>query len=850
MSYLKQHPNKSGLISFILVLLALSGNAFSQDIYQRYFDGLRQRRLYIIAEDYAVELLNGQRLLFDEQAQVTIQLALTLAEHGSHVQQDQRNELWQEAERLLSDFSKTSANNPRLIQVQAELAILPARFGDVFAWESQVFPNDKATQEVASDYFQRAINQIDILESTQFRKQSKPTESEIVDGALSGEEFGELGLKLSYFKAKSRLYLAMFSQPSPNKAGQLIDAAQQLETLSKSRIDSIWKERARLLRAKLARYEKEFAAAESILKSLARDPDSANLRDEILAERVRIQIDQGKIDSGLKLITDEISAGRMISDEVRSVAVEGLIAAWKIADDQGQKELQAELFREALGHHELTRGKWRQLTHARTRVTQQSMELGGELASIVHQAQQSYRNGDSGDAVKQFRLAAAVAHRERKQSLAIEYAFTAGSIEVQRQNWAAAAEVFSEIVGQFPDEAKASDAALMKAFAYGQIYLEQPNADSRRDYEEALRETRGKFSGTSAAGEATWMLAAHNEQRLQWTDALEVYRKIDPASTRFDSASLRIAVLYDNILTRLKTIGGPVAEWEDRLVEEIVRIEDSFPDGNVLRSLEQCQASLLIARLLLQHRDRWYGVADQWLERVSKTVDYQHTEASISGTEIDPKWIQVDRAASQMRIVSLAGQENLRQARAILLELHKTDPATMLGILVGLTEMTSQIDERYQVELGHLQLEAIQRLNESREILTPQQRSLLDRSHAEAFIAIGNLPEAAEIYVSLLEDSPRNESLIRQLIAVLMKRGKAEDLVEARKWWAKFERMNPSGSEKWIEARLEIAKLDHRVGKTKEAQKLLGVTQALYPKLGSPSLKRDFENFRAEITNP
>ncbi len=840
----------AGLLShyFLIACLILTPVLLpADDIHHRYFEGLRQRGLYLIAEDYAVNRLNGNRLLLDARAHVTIELALTLTEHGAHANSEQRQELWDEAERLLSEFITKFPENPRILEVQAELALLPARFGDSVAWDFEVNPGNLRSKDAAQQYYQQAVQELARLESTQLSQPSKPSASDLADGALSLNELNELKHKVAYFKASSNLFLALNSVSGPNKAGLLIDVSNQLESLSKSRDASDWTVRAKLLRAKLARLEDDYHRADALLKGLANAETANFLNDEILAEQVRVQLDQDKIASGLKLITDQIAMGKPISDEVRSVAVEGLLAAWKVAGSKGNNELQQELLSEAKGHHEITRGKWHQLTHARILGVQQRLNLGDELAQLIQIAQENYHSGKLKEAVDLFRRAAAVAHRERKQDLAVEYAFTAGSIEIQQQNWSSASSIFNEIIQLFPKHSKASDAGLMKAFAFGQIYVLQPTTESRVNYETALEEIRKQFTGTLSATEATWMLAVHQEQRLQWTDAIELYRDIKPEHPRYDAAMLRIVILYEKILSRLRSVDGPVLEWEDQLVEEIVRIENHFPSGNVLRSLEQCQTSLMVAQLLLQHRDRWYAVADQWLERVARTVDYQRTEASISNTTIDTNWLQVDRAAAQLRIVSLAGQENLQQAREILIELQKTDPTTMLGILLGLTEMTSKIDRRHQVELGHLQQEAINRLSQSRDQLTQQQQDLLDDSHAEAYIAIGNLPEAAEIYESLIQKSPRNERLIRKVIAVLMKRGKAEDVLKARKWWTRVESLHAAGSEEWIESRLEIAKLDHCLGKTDDARKLLGVTLALYPKLGSPELKQHFEEFLSEI---
>ncbi len=830
------------VVSFFAVSMATA-----DELQRKYFDGLRARGLYLVAEDYAVSRFSENRLLPDEQASLTVELARTLTSHGEVSSQTERQELWAEAERLLTEFTAANPKNPRLLEVEAELVMLPAHFGNAFAWEFEINPVNQKSEIAATRYFETAVKNIQPLLQKIVATTQRPSQSDLADGALTLAELRDLKQQLEYRLAVSKWFLARVEKSGPNKAGRQISAGKLLDELGKDRPESRWTFQAKLLRARVARTGEDFRKASSILRSLKNATVDDAFRDGVLAEEVRVQLDQGKIDTGLQLITDRVREGRPISGEVRAIAVEGLLAAWKIAGQKGQSKFQKELLAEATRHHEQTFGKWQQLTYFKLQQVQQNLNLGNELAELLREAQWNYHQGELETAIQTFRNAAAMAHRQGKTDLAVDYAFTAGSIEIQQEEWAAAAKTFAEITSNYPKHSKSSDAGLMNCYALGRIYLKRPSQQSRVAYESALTKHRQQFTGTPTAIEATWMLATHQEQRLQWTDAIDVYRDIPRSHPRFDSATLRIVILYDKIISRLRDLNGDVEKWEDQLLEEIVRIEDNLPEENVLKSIEQCQTVLRVAQLLLQHRDRWYGVASHWLKRIDETVDFQRTEASLRNSEIDPSWLQIDRAAAQLRIVSLAGQQRLGEAREIMLELGKTDPSTMLGILLGLTELTSKIDRQRQVELGHLQLEAITRLSQSRDQLTEQQQRMLDDSHAEAFIAIGNLPEAADIYESLIAKSPRSERLMRKVIGVFVKRGTRDDLKRAREWWTNIEKLHRAGTEEWISSRLEIAKLDIQLGDKEQARKLLGVTKALYPNLGNPELKVEFEVVLAEL---
>lgn len=777
---------------------------------------------------------------------LTIELSRTLIAHASVTTLNQREELWKEAERLLVEFESAEPNNPRSIEVAAELAMIPARIAELLAWTFEIHPADVQSRTAAEARFRQALDRLRSV-SARIEKSPPPKDSDLADGALTSSELAELQQKIQYTIAVSQHFMATVQAAGPNRAGGILETREQLERLIRSRPEGVWTFRARLFRARMDRLQGDFARAESQLRSMLRDADDEELQDQVLAEWVRTRFDAGQLDEGFELISQRTQKTRLLSDELRALAVEGLLAAWRIAGEKNDPALQADLLEQAKSHHQRTRGRWHQLTEARLRQVQQNLNLGDELAELVRSAQFAYQQGDLLTATKEYSQAAATAHRQQKPDLAVDYAFTKGAIEVQQQDWPAAAQTFLQISQTYPDHPRAADAGLMHAYSLGQVYLSQPTRESREAYEQALQTQLRNFPDSPSASEATWMLAVHQEQRLQWTDAVELYRKIPPGSPRFDAASLRIVVLYEKILTRLREIDGPVQQWEDRLLEDIVRIEDQLPANDVLKSLEQCHFAVRTAQLLLQHRDRWYAVADHWLRRIERAVEYQFREAELRGESLNREWKQVERAAAQLRIVSLAGQQRLGEARAIMLKLEQTSPEAMLGILLGLTEMTSKIDTRLQVELGYLQLEAINRLAEARDQLSTDQQSLLDDCRAEAQIAVGNLFEASEIYEELLERFPADERLMRKVIDVSIRRGRAEDLLRARKWWTQIEQLHDPGTPDWISARLNIARLNVRLGKPAEARKLLGVTKALYPTLGTPELKAEFEATLLEL---
>jgi tetratricopeptide (TPR) repeat protein len=198
-------------------------------------------------------------------------------------------------------------------------------------------------------------------------------------------------------------------------------------------------------------------------------------------------------------------------------------------------------------------------------------------------------------------------------------------------------------------------------------------------------------------------------------------------------------------------------------------------------------------------------------------------------------------------VVSLAGQGRIEEARQVLEGLAVAEPRTLLGILLGLTKLAERIPKAQRQELGHLQLQAARRLDEQRAALDEGEQRLLDESRAEAYLAAGNIYDAALLYESLLKTQPRDRRLLRIVTELLEQQGTPEALRRAKEFWQRIEALEKRGDRAWLEARLHVAECAQRVGDTTEARKLIGVARALYPELGGADLKQRFEALERKL---
>ncbi len=221
-------------------------------------------------------------------------------------------------------------------------------------------------------------------------------------------------------------------------------------------------------------------------------------------------------------------------------------------------------------------------------------------------------------------------------------------------------------------------------------------------------------------------------------------------------------------------------------------------------------------------------------------------EVARDGAKIDPAWDRLVPAATQLRIVALAGQNQMGAAETLL---SGTDasPTELLSILSGLAQMADRLDARSRHDLGRIQLIAARRVSSQREELPAEMSPVIDRCLAEAFTATGDLPEAIRIYETLLKSRPRDRALLETIAQLRIEHAAPDDLQRAKAIYRQLEGFDPAGSAAWLRTRLKVAQTCLALGEKTECAKLLKVTRILYPELGGESIKGEYNEFEKEL---
>ncbi|HRX81204.1 MAG TPA: hypothetical protein P5307_19180, partial [Pirellulaceae bacterium] len=103
--------------SLITICLIFPSALVASDEDGRFMAGLRERRLFSLAETYCQARLKVGQIGSTDRAELTVELIRTLAEHAMNSRGSQRDQLWQQARDVATSFNTTERPRAVLVRV-------------------------------------------------------------------------------------------------------------------------------------------------------------------------------------------------------------------------------------------------------------------------------------------------------------------------------------------------------------------------------------------------------------------------------------------------------------------------------------------------------------------------------------------------------------------------------------------------------------------------------------------------------------------------------------------------------------------------------------------------------------
>jgi tetratricopeptide (TPR) repeat protein len=836
----------------IIVIGSSPGVATADEFSERYFNGLRTRRLFSVAEGYCLSRLADETQTLVSRTELTLELSRTLAEHAKFVTGKEQDDLWQRSTAVLKDLIAKDPTNPQRVLLEMQAALTKAGEGEFLRWRSELFPFDDTPRKRATDALTGAEKRLGELQVDLANRIEKARGKGRGSSAFTLYQLKTFRFNARYRRAAVMIDLAgVLPRASVARSEVLLDVEKELRSLAGGNPSEESTMRATILLATCRRMQgvpnPKFA---SLTGLLAHEP-SREIVDRILMEHVRGLLMLRRPDEAAVALRDDKKKRGAFSGELRYLSVRTWIAMWETARDRKDDKLTTELMTRLRADVDETEseisGYWGYRCRLLLAMAEQSAKFGPELALAIRKAQAAYSNGRTQDALRDYAAAFSLARKQNRNDLAMQLGLRRASIELDAKLFNAAAIDFLSLAELFPESPQAADAHLLGAYSLGRQYDGDRTQTNREAYTAGLIDHRTGYPKSPTFSEATWMLAQHEEQRLQVTKALTFYFQVDPKHRRGPASRVAVARCYQKVIDRLRELKRPDTEWRTDAIKHLEEFAKEHPQPLSPLTIEQAEVSLGLARILIDGETPDYARADVLLTHIEtsrRTIEKSADAVPISDAKA---WRTMGQSAVQLRIVALAGRQDVKGAIELVRRLTESDPSEALGVLDGLSVVADRADAKTRGDLGELQLQSALALDGQRKQMTATERSRLDRCLAHAYVATRQPMRAMRLYEQLVKAAPRDRKLLRTLAELQLACDTRECLEQARKNWRKLESYEKAGSDAWMAARYHVTLSDYRMRKFNDCRKLLLVTRLLYPKSGTPEIRKGLAELQAKL---
>lgn len=859
-------------ITFVLILACASSSAISDETHAKYFEELRRRGLFSLAEGQALSRLTSGQLSLADRTSFSIELSRTLTGHAGFVTDEQREELWERARSVIQDLLAEDRANPRFAFLEVQLASVSVLEGDWLRSERLLRPFDEPLLRRARKACTDAIERLQAIEKRLSEPPRDTGSRKIPSGGATGFELRSLLHQTRWQLGQSSCHLAeLFASGSAERTANLAIAELSLRRLTGVADEPI-QTRARILLVTCARLKGELPRALEMLTALDQTEPKPidSVVDEITAERSCVLMEMDRPTDVAELLMKSRGKRRRLTGELWFLQTRALI---KLRDITLEK--QQETLAERLGEQiettiqrceEQIGGFWSRRCRQLWDNAQTTQKYGPELDALMQQARNSFTAGRIDVALTEYSSAEATAKKSGQSDVAMELGFTRASILLdQKQNEQAAAE-FLRLAMDYATHPRAANAHLLGTYSLGRYYDEKKTVQRREAYIEALDRHLKNYSQYPSVNEAKFLKAQLEERRLQATLALPLYLDVDPAHARASDAISGAARCYETILRRMIELHLPSDEFAHEGIDRLSRFLSRQRDSVESWTTTHADVALRLVSILmlsvtnpddLESKGRvretvtekrselaQTAVFDQSTEWLSRVISYLELRQSEPNFQANAGSLQ--QRVVPLQMIVLASRDQCTEAEQLLKSLAAS-PAVVLSVIEGLSQLATVKSAPQQAKIAALQVKLAERLNDNKYEITGPQRSQLDKSLAQAYISMNQTAKSLEIMKRLADDSAKDLEQQRELAKQLSEITDQEAQLLSRQCWRRVETLTKPGSPEWLSARLGTLRATARLNQTEEARKLFKVTKVLYPDLGGEPFAKQFEAIEREL---
>jgi tetratricopeptide (TPR) repeat protein len=813
----------------------------------QFYEGLRQRGLFTLVESTLQDQLAGVALTPEKEDFLRLELSRTYASHAGHRLGEEQIELWRLARETINKDVTASFRSKWSAYLQVQSALIPLQETRFQLEQFRLTPHNGDLRKRVASELQEHLKSLRKVETT-LSQQSNQVLARFRENprSMAPFEFRSVQKLMIYEVALTLSQIAEVEFGSVEGRRPAIRAAlERLRTLTGGAEDESMTWEARVLAIRCEWLQGDYETARTLAKRYSGEWPHT-LLDEVLAEEAEIDLATGQPDLAFERLTRWKLDQGYLGGELTLLNLRALAALWEIAWQRKREQISTDLLTQIRQESDRVQrevgGIWAWRARLFVEQMQQAVQYGPEIAELIRVAQITYQDGQLDEAIIRYQQVADLAVKRERPEIAVEMMFTGGSILLQQQQFAEAEKLFRKGVDRFPETERAADCHLMWAWCLGKQYEQKPTKSYRLRYTESLDEHLELFGTRSTAGDVHLMYGQFQENRLQVTKAVEHYLKVPlghPKSVMADVAALRS---YEKILKLLRDQNRSVDAWQDEGILRLMQRVSSYPSESTQLSLMHCHVLLGVVSLQLGETELDDLAISRELSRVIEACSLQ-TQPSSNVHQ----WQEMALAAYRLNIVFLAQSGEIRKAEALVSRVAQAGRQPLLELLNGLSVAAAQASPQTKRGIGELQLQTSLALNTQRDQLSEEERTLLDRSLARAYLLSERSREAHELYEKLLEENASDIQLRRELAESLSKCGTVACHRRALVHWRYLEGQSKQGTTDWLQLRAEVIESLVIVNQKDEAKRLISVTELLYPQINNESLKQRYAELKQKI---
>lgn len=835
------------LLTITIGLLATAAAPAQADLSEtaeaRYLAGLRERRLYSLVEAYCRRRLDEAYLVERRRAELTVELSRTALEAALFAKSPEREELAARAVKIIDDElrNKPSSAWRPLLDVQRGLVELV--WGERLREEAQLLNAGEPQLEQARERLRSAVAQLkqartSVEERLRESHRAKPGVNADVPDA---EDWFSVRRNVDYQLGRAyRNQGESYPPRSPDRASSLEQAVETFESLTRAEQTDPITWQARLDEVTCKRLLGDLDSAEMILDLIDANAPPAEVADRARAQRIRVRIVANLLDEARKFLKPEdTDAASTVDADVRLAALEWLIAFGAAEEKAGRTQQATEIRARAAALTALIAERqapyWARKAEALAASAVASTVTTSPAAvhadsSLTSAAASFYRQGNLDKAIEIYDQLFAQAWSKRQQEVAFDAAFTAGAIEQQRKQYAAAAGRYSKLAQTLAEHPRAAEAQLLAAYNVGQTLLAaKPDVleAGLASYSQLLETQLKQWPSAKETAQARVWLGNLRMQQRAWDAAALAYSGVAPESPLALEAVRQLADCRLKQLAALRISGQPTGPMFVEVERELARYLPGYPQPTSIATPVARTAATALAKLGLLYGDEAFAPrAVVLLAEAARAVELPEVEAAT---------IAVWRAAA------LVAAGHTEEAASIVAQSTNIPPSDAVAVVGLLDSAKPQAMPRHDAMLAEMVLKLAASVRQRSEPFVGPDALRVARAEARALNTLGRAAEARSAYDALLRNFPQDADARMAYAEFLARQTDRESLTLAAAKWREVERASPESSPRWYRARLGIVQAYADLGDKAKALQLIELTQALHPELGGPESKAKFD---------